>query len=183
MNRIIGADEFWKALEFATEYHKFQRRKGYNRVPYINHPVKVTSLLASYGERDPILLSAALLHDVLEDTTATEEMVRDLFGDEICNVVLELTDDMSLPKIKRKDLQIQHAPTLSPMAKKIKIADKTSNMTDLLNYPINWSDKRKADYFTWAEKVVENCVGVNPALESYFYSTLRTGLALFNGKA
>jgi len=179
MKKLVGSEDFWHALEFATEYHKFQRRKGYNRIPYINHPVKVAALLSRFGERNPVILSAALLHDVLEDTPATAQQLNDLFGEEICGIVLELTDDMSLPKIKRKALQIKHAPGLSEYAKKIKIADKSSNMYDLLSYPINWSVKRKRDYFLWAEKVVSSCTGVNERLEAYFFEMLKQGLEKF----
>ncbi|MFZ5940513.1 MAG: HD domain-containing protein [Bacteroidota bacterium] len=179
MIRVTGSEHFWKALEFATEHHKFQRRKGYNRVPYINHPVKVAALLAQFGEMDTVILCAALLHDVLEDTPATSDQLTGLFGEEICSIVLELTDDMSLPKYRRKKLQVEHAPFLSEKAKKIKIADKTSNMSDLISYPINWSVERKAEYFLWAARVVEGCRGVNAGLEARFDETYLKGLKEF----
>lgn len=57
-----------KSAEFAAEKHKFQRRKGFLRIPYINHALKVCKLLSDVGELDIDLLVSAILHDVLEDT-------------------------------------------------------------------------------------------------------------------
>ena len=49
-----------KAIVFAAEKHKFQRRKGFNQVPYINHPLKVSQLLSDCGEEDEELLIASI---------------------------------------------------------------------------------------------------------------------------
>jgi guanosine-3',5'-bis(diphosphate) 3'-pyrophosphohydrolase len=58
-----------RALEFAAGRHRIQFRKGEDKTPYINHPIQVANLLANEGgENDPVLLIAAILHDVIEDT-------------------------------------------------------------------------------------------------------------------
>ena len=68
-----------KALEFAAVRHRSQFRKGLDRIPYINHPIQVASLLANAaGETDLILLAAAILHDVVEDTVDSVEERDDL---------------------------------------------------------------------------------------------------------
>jgi len=159
----------WNALEFAAFKHRLQRRKGYQRLPYINHPIAVTGILKSFGETDPELLAAALLHDVLEDTDSSEEEIRTLFGDHITKMVLEVTDDMTLLSKERKALQVKHAAVLSAGAKKIKIADKTANTMDIYNHPLSWSNTRKKKYVQWARDVVKECEGVNKALEENFY--------------
>lgn len=84
-------------------------------------------------------------------------------------MVLEVTDDKSLPKQRRKELQIEHAPHLSFGAKQIKLCDKISNVTDVLNNPpSDWSKQRKDEYIAWAGKVVDGLRGVNKDLEDYF---------------
>jgi guanosine-3',5'-bis(diphosphate) 3'-pyrophosphohydrolase len=75
----------------------------------------------------------------------------------------KLSDDKSLDWIERKQLQIEHAPTISAPAKMIKVADKICNIRDIINDPPDWPRERKLTYIGWAEKVVEGCRGANPA--------------------
>ncbi len=156
------------AVDFAAEKHKLQRRKGFLKIPYINHPIKVSKLLTDVGESDIDLLIAAILHDVLEDTDATPKELDKLFGNIITSIVLEVTDDMSLPEVTRKELQITKAKGLSENAKKLKIADKYCNISDLINYPINWNRERKLNYINWSMKVFEGCKGINIQLDELF---------------
>ena len=165
---------FIKALKFAAEKHTLQRRKGYDKIPYINHPVKVVHLLhVIASETDAELLAAAVLHDVLEDTSTSEQEMREAFGDRITNIVLEVTDDMTMSYEDRKRSQVKRAPTLSADAKKIKIADKISNIRDILDFPLTWSNRRKRQYFEWSGKVVQGCRNVNPILDKAFDEILK----------
>jgi guanosine-3',5'-bis(diphosphate) 3'-pyrophosphohydrolase len=157
------------AIHFASEKHKLQRRKGSLDIPYINHTIRVAYILQQTGkENDPALLAAAVLHDVLEDTDATEGELNDLFGNEICSIVKEVSDDMSLTYDDRKRMQIKKAPGLTPKAKMIKIADKIANITDILTIPLTWSNRRKRKYVKWSEQVVEGCRGINANLDQAF---------------
>jgi guanosine-3',5'-bis(diphosphate) 3'-pyrophosphohydrolase len=82
---------------------------------------------------------------------------------------MEVTDDKDLPKAERKLLQIEHAAHSSHEAKLVKLADKISNLRDLLNTPPkDWPKERLAEYFEWADKVVSGVRGVNPELEKIF---------------
>jgi GTP diphosphokinase / guanosine-3',5'-bis(diphosphate) 3'-diphosphatase len=160
---------FLNALLFATEKHTLQRRKGSGNVPYVNHLVKVTHLLFDTGrETDITLLTAALLHDVLEDTDTTEAELLQKFGDKVTYIVKEVTDDMSLPYSERKRLQIEKALHISNDAKKIKIADKISNIHDILDLELTWNLQRKIQYVTWSKQVVEQCKGINLLLDKAF---------------
>lgn len=164
-----------EAAVYAAEKHKYQRRKGFNQIPYINHPLKVTQLLMECGEFDTELLVAALLHDVIEDTDATEQEISELFNPEIGKLVSEVSDDKELLYTIRKELQVKKAPNLSPKAKLIKIADKICNMRDILNYPLDWSPERKLAYLDWAKQVFSGCRGANNALDSIFEKEVNEG--------
>ena len=113
-----------KALEFAAEKHRGQSRKDAANTPYINHPIALAHLLANEGGiNDANIIAAALLHDTVEDTDATVEDIEELFGSEIMRIVMEVTDDKSLPSPERKRLQIEHAAQISHAAKLVKLAD------------------------------------------------------------
>ncbi len=165
-----------KAVAFAAERHKYQLRKGIGKVPYINHPVKVAEILSACGENDTDLLIAALLHDVIEDTTSNESEIKVLsgtilenFGETVLLTVLEVSDNKTLPVDERKRLQVIHTPKLSDRAKKLKIADKISNILDIkVDPPENWSLRRKLAYLNWAKEVVDGARGLNKNLDRYF---------------
>jgi len=159
-----------RALAFAAHKHRDQRRKGADASPYINHPIAVADVLANEGGvRDATVLCAAALHDTIEDTQTTEDELLSVFGADVTAIVLEVTDDKSLPKERRKALQIEHAPHLSEGAKLVKLADKISNLRDVAaSPPSDWSLDRRRAYFDWARQVVEGLRGVNPALEAAF---------------
>jgi (p)ppGpp synthase/HD superfamily hydrolase len=170
-----------KALEFASHRHRSQRRKGRREIPYINHPIQVASLLANEGgETDPILLTGAILHDVIEDTVNSVEEktllmseISVIFGEEILILTMEVTDDKTLEKKVRKQLQIEHATSISVRAKKLKIADKITNLRDIIIDPPDWwTHYRIVEYLEWSEQVVNGMKGVNPALEDLFDKTL-----------
>jgi GTP diphosphokinase / guanosine-3',5'-bis(diphosphate) 3'-diphosphatase len=158
-----------QAISFSAKKHRFQKRKGAEGEPYINHPIEVANILANVGNvSDFNILTAAILHDTVEDTETTAEELTELFGEKVCSIVLEVTDDKSLPKEQRKLLQIEHSPHISPEAKQVKLADKISNVSDVLNNPPDWTEERKREYIVWAKKVVAGLRGVNKNLEEYF---------------
>ncbi len=163
-------EKLLKAADFAAQKHKRQKRKGLNGEPYINHPLEVAHILASVGKVEDIdILIAAILHDTVEDTDTTKDDIIEIFGENVAEMVVEVTDDKSLPKAERKHLQIEHAPHLSLGAKQVKLADKMNNIGDITNNPPeNWSDERRLDYIKWGEKVVAGLRGVNQNLEKRF---------------
>jgi len=159
-----------KAALFAAEKHKNQRRKDAEASPYINHPIALANVLATEGGvTDTDVLCAALLHDTIEDTETTADELRENFGDAVTDIVLEVTDDKSLPKAERKRLQIEHAAHASPQAKLVKLADKICNLRDILaSPPADWSVARKQEYFDWSVKVVAGVRDVHPGLALVF---------------
>ncbi len=165
-----GAGTILAALHFAADKHRDQRRKDANASPYINHPIALAELLwHKGGVRDTRVIAAALLHDTIEDTQTTAAELRRHFGKDIAGIVLEVTDDKSLPKEKRKQLQIDHARHASRRAKLVKLADKICNLRDILTSPPeDWSLETKQRYFDWAKRVVDQVRSANAPLAREF---------------
>lgn len=164
----------FEALSYASKMHARQRRKDKEASPYINHPIDVANILVTVGNiQDTSVLAAAILHDTVEDTEASEADLIERFGEDIASLVMECTDDKSLPKDRRKQLQIEHAPHKSPRAKHIKIADKISNVRDLSSSPPkDWPTERVREYLDWSEKVVNGLGETNQDLLDFYRQTL-----------
>jgi (p)ppGpp synthase/HD superfamily hydrolase len=159
-----------RAADAAARWHVHQRRKGIAQEPYINHLLEVASLVTeATGGSDPNLVVAALLHDAVEDQGVPLEMIAHEFGKQVADLVLEVTDDKSLPKEERKRKQIETAPKKSKGAKLITLADKTSNLRTIAASPAaDWSVRRQLEYIAWAKKVVVGLRGASPWLEQQF---------------
>jgi len=121
------------AFDFMKTKHGIQTRKtgGY----YFEHPRRVASYVVMYKDSYQIedLMIIALLHDVLEDTTATYEQIRNKFGKMIADTVLEVTSDgeeMALMGGKRLYLA-EKMVNMSSYALVIKLCDRLDNVSDL----------------------------------------------------
>jgi guanosine-3',5'-bis(diphosphate) 3'-pyrophosphohydrolase len=159
-----------RAIAFAADKHRLQRRKDADASPYINHPIGLADLLANEAQEVRAdVLAAAVLHDTVEDTETTLAELTVQFGARISGIVAEVTDDKSLPKAERKRLQIEHAPAASPEAQLVKLADKICNLRDLqLRPPANWSLARKREYFDWCRAVVDGIRDRHAGLSALF---------------
>ena len=169
--------EVLRALLFAAEKHRNQTRKDIEKTPYINHPLAVVELLWRVGGvRDGATLAAAALHDTVEDTGTHPAEIESEFGAEVLSIVLEVTDDKSLPKAERKRLQVENAPHKSQKAKLLKLADKICNVGDILRSPpADWSMQRRQEYLLWTEQVVAGLRGTHPDLECRYDELLAEG--------
>ncbi|KAK45728.1 HD domain-containing protein [Caballeronia sp. LZ029] len=172
MNQLI------RAIAFAADKHRNQRRKDAEASPYINHPIALANVLANEGGiDDERVLLAAVLHDTIEDTDTTHDELVQWFGEEVARIVAEVTDDKALPKAERKRLQIEHAAHISRAAQLVKLADKICNLRDILAMPpANWSEERKREYFEWARRVVDGLRGAHAGLEAAFDEMYRKGV-------
>lgn len=170
MTKTIKTDvaRLLEAASFAAFKHRDQRREDVDATPYINHPLDVARILTEGGVEDVEVLVAGILHDTIEDTQTTAEELTERFGERVCGLVLEVTDDKSLEKLERKRLQVIKAPTKSDGAKMVKIADKIANLRDLKASPPAWDEGRTGAYLQFAEMVVGGCAGGNRSLERMF---------------
>lgn len=143
------------AYHFACNAHRFQRRKN-NGSTYMLHLTDVAQLLSRAGVDIDIII-AGILHDTLEDTKVSIEDIREKFGVEVSDYVIEVSDDKKLSKGMRKKLQVEKIRKASYGAKLIKMADKYSNLSDLIDDPPQgWSDDDIQDYFIWSREVVKD---------------------------
>ena len=124
-----GSDITGKAMTYATEMHAGQTRK-FSGKPYVTHPIKVAKLLSTFT-KSPTLIAAAYLHDTIEDTDATYESVKDMFGKAVADLVKELT---SLPdgikELGKAEYLAQKMTAMSADALTIKLCDRLDNVSD-----------------------------------------------------
>ena len=125
-----------KAIEFATKAHEGQLRKGTKR-PYIVHPIEVGDIVSTMT-RDEEIISAAILHDTIEDCDGiTKELLAEQFSERVADIVSQESEDKSKSWIDRKTITIKHLATAPMEVKMIGLADKLSNMRDInRDYPV-----------------------------------------------
>lgn len=115
-----------KAAKFAEQAHAGVMRKG-SQVPYIYHPMDVALIVAQMTQ-DQSVITAAYLHDVLEDTDVTPEELGRTFGDRVLTLVLAETEDKRLSWRERKSHTIEHLKDAPLEVQMLTLADKLSNM-------------------------------------------------------
>jgi len=144
-----------KAKEFAYKMHEDQKRKG--GLPYITHPEGVVKILEGIGINDDVAISAAWLHDTLEDTVAKYEYLEKEFGKDVADIVYTLTRN-----VNREDYKTRIKNSGYPV-QIIKLADTLHNVHNpyLMNYLSDEGIKKKIDdcigfYIPLAMKVCPN---------------------------
>ena len=138
-----------RAAYFAGEKHKDQRRSDKEETPYINHPLELASILVDEGfVEDVNVICAALLHDTIEDTDTTFDELESIFGPVVTSIVREVSNDMTLSSVERRQKEAESIPGLSHRAKLVAysaqtghsfhgklITDSTANWTVNPDYP------------------------------------------------
>lgn len=125
-----------KAMRFATKAHEGQVRKGTSR-PYIVHPVEVGDIVSSMT-KDEEVISAAILHDTIEDCKGvTRNILAEEFSERVASLVVQESEDKSKTWRERKGATIQRMRTAQRDVQMIGLADKLSNMRDInRDYPV-----------------------------------------------
>lgn len=118
------------AIQFAAVKHRGQVRKATD-IPYISHPFAVAMMLQEAGHPKEVIM-AGVLHDTLEDTSATEEEIRALFGEEVLALVISASEpDKSLPWEDRKRHTLSELAFRSDQELAVIIADKLHNLRSI----------------------------------------------------
>lgn len=140
-----------EAVIFAWEKHFNQMRDGGN--PYFVHLDRVTRIVAQYTQ-DEDVLTASLLHDIIEDTTTAYGDIEYRFGKRVADIVLQLTNDYSdnLEFKLKLEATKKHARNITiKEAKLIKLADRLDNLRDCYN----WKASRQARYIVNTRALLE----------------------------
>ena len=132
-NKTIDKNTIVKAYSYALKMHGNQKRKSGE--PYIIHPLNVAYILADLG-LDTTTICAALLHDVVEDTKATYEDIKESFGEDIATLVEGVTKLSKLFKTAEEAQVENYKKMFIAMEKDIrviilKLADRLHNVRTL----------------------------------------------------
>lgn len=133
------------ALVYAKEKHAGQVRK-FDGKPYVSHPFRVMRILnrfKSNSKNIDALRKAAVLHDTLEDTDATQEEIESKFGRMVASIVHELTSDAkAIRKVGKKEyLTNKMIHDLTDYALVLKLADRLDNVMDMSRASLKFRDK------------------------------------------
>ena len=125
-----------RAIEFATKAHEGQFRKGTKR-PYIVHPIEVGDIVSTMT-KDEEVISAAILHDTIEDCEGvTKELLEASFSERVASLVAQESEDKSRSWIERKGSTIKRIRCAPYEVQMIGLADKLSNIRDIdREYPV-----------------------------------------------
>ena len=120
-----------EAAGFAARAHRNQVRKD-GQTPYVAHPFRVCLIVRHvFGIDDPEFLTAALLHDTIEDTTTDYDDLAERFGARVASWVAALSKDMRLPDDDREATYVAALAGAEPAVKVAKLADIFDNLTDI----------------------------------------------------
>ena len=125
-----------KAIEFATRAHAGQFRKGTSR-PYIVHPIEVGDIVSTMTQ-DEEIISAAVLHDTIEDCEGvSREILAREFSERVAGIVAQESEDKTKTWMERKSATIEHIRNAPREVQMVGLADKLSNMRDIdRDYPV-----------------------------------------------
>jgi (p)ppGpp synthase/HD superfamily hydrolase len=126
---IITTDIVERATFVAVVAHKEQVRKS-DGSPYIVHPLMVARIVASHNFPD-VVVAAALVHDVLEDSPITKDELTNLLNEEVVAIVTAVSEDKSLPWKDRKLQYIKAVSVSGEYVKAVSVADKIHNAQSL----------------------------------------------------
>jgi (p)ppGpp synthase/HD superfamily hydrolase len=122
-----------QAIDFAELMHKGQIRKG-DKKPYVVHPKAVYSILKSFRIKDRVLLVAAWLHDTIEDTTATYNILKRKFNIEVANLVKAVSSSKKeIDKVGKAEYLLNKMIQMSDNELTLKLADRLHNVTDIMS--------------------------------------------------
>ena len=154
-----------RAICFAVEAHNGQKRK--DGTAFILHPLEDAAIVGTMTE-DPEILAAAVLHDTVEDTAVTPEMILEQFGDRVYELVMHETEDKRADVPPEETWRIRKEETLAVLAqstdtavKMLWLGDKLSNMRAF-----------HRQYFTEGEAIFGRFNNTNPKDQAWYYGTV-----------
>ena len=124
-----------KILKKAVNFTKINMEnlcpRKFNSEPAFSHPIRVLELVKQYESDDIALQTAAVLHDIIEDTDKTEDDIKKLFGAEVSDLVMELTSDKKeCYRVGKARYLTDKMNKMSDRALLVKLCDRLDNVSD-----------------------------------------------------
>lgn len=157
------------AIQFAMQAHEGQSRKGTN-IPYIVHPLETALLSAEMGGSET-LVTAALLHDTLEDTNVSAEAIGTVFGKDVLDLVRGDSEDKSLSWEARKQATLEYLKSAGLAEQMLALADKLANLRSI-----------SVDYHRLGGALWQR-FNRGYDQQKWYYTSIRDALAALNGLA
>lgn len=144
---------FQAAASFAARQHRHQLRKDL-KTPYAAHVFRVAMTVSHvFGCRDESVITAALLHDTIEDTTTDFEDIESRFGTDVAAMVSALTKNMALPEPEREREYDQRLGAADWRVRLVKLADTYDNFADALE--TEGMDHKLNDHYDKCVRAIE----------------------------
>ena len=163
-----------QATRLAAEAHDGARRKG-SGLPYILHAMETVEIVATMTE-DEDVLAAAVLHDVLEDTALTEELLRQTVGSHVTELVLAVTENKRPEQPAAETWRLRKQESVDQLlaerrleVKMIALGDKLSNIRAL-----------QREYDLLGEQVWERFTNPHKADQGWYYQAMTDALQDLN---
>ena len=151
------------AASFAARAHRHQLRKD-KETPYAAHPFRVCLIVRQvFGIDDPQVLTAALLHDTIEDTPTDFDDLAEQFGPEAAGWAAALTKDGRLPEDDREAAYMKVLTAAPWQVQVCKLADMYDNLSDSKHLP---ADKRTKTVTRTGEYLEALKAGLKPEAEA-----------------
>lgn len=165
-----------QALAFARARHGDQWRRG-SETPYWVHLVRVALELARWDRATPVLVQAALLHDVIEDTPSTSAEVLEGFGPEVAGLVGWLTAPPGRDVAASAAYYARLAASGPPDAHVLKLADRIDNLRSIQALVMRTGDRHRRWAGRYLERTQEHVVPLTATAPSIARVTLFTAMA------
>ena len=184
---ILKNDSLRPVYNFVAEKHAGQLREGTEKIPHLNHLLRVFEISMNSLVDAPLkpylyskmsqwvikIASVALLHDVIEDTqcNSKEKLARSIScfvgGSENATSISEMVYELSNPPgIKEEDKrawQVPHARIISVDSKIVKISDMIANVIDVVEHPPLWTFQEKWEFVDKTSEITDSCVNYLPS--------------------
>lgn len=166
MSKLI---EEAKAFALAAHGGIFRPNKAHE--PYSVHLEETAKLVENSGGSEEEI-ATAWLHDCLEDTSVSIKEIYERFGLKVGLNVEEVTDQIwpaDISTFRRKQIQAERIRRESVSAKRVKLADQTSNVGSVaVDPPVDWTYEKCRDYVEGAKLIAIECQGISSWLDDRF---------------
>jgi len=174
MSNNWSQDRYIDAFKFAAESHNGQKYPGTD-LPYIVHItmvcMEIIAALAEEPDADgDLAVQCALLHDTIEDTDVTYELLKGKFGQTVAEGVSALTKNATLAK----DMRMQDSLTrILQQPKEIAMVKLADRITNLQPPPDEWSNSKRQTYLEQAREILAALEGASPRLSRRLAEKIR----------